>query len=336
MDIGRLHLSSSPALALAPMAGYTDAAFRTLILSRGADMACSELTSASALAYLASGKKTSERAKTLSIIKSAAIEKSKRAFDGIQIFGSKPAEVEVAVNFILAKIDSGECHAKFIDINFGCPAPKVVRNGGGSALLQDMEKVKAIAEAAVDAASAGSLPVTAKIRLGYKTKNNVEIAQTIESSGISALTVHGRTAAQKFSGKSDWKSIGEVVRAVSIPVFGNGDVRTPQDNRAIIEESGCAGVMIGRAVLSNPNLFLQARDFLAKKKFEPITWNQKIEFLSEYIELMPRYDLPFHAALDLAIQLASGFRGSARLRGELMKAKSAEALLEKMEQKSAE
>ena len=319
MDIGSIHFSSDPALALAPMAGYTDAALRTLIARRGADLVFSELSSAAALARSARAE-SDEDAKTRRLM-----QVGDAGITAIQLFGSSPADVAEAVGLLRREIETGECKARLIDLNFGCPAPKVVKNGSGSALLRDERKMQSIAEAAVKAA--GPVPVTAKIRLGRTSKNNIEIARALESAGIATLTVHGRTAAQKFSGKSDWKSIGEVVEAVSVPVFGNGDVREPADVRRIMDASGCAGVMVGRAVLSNPMFFVQARQYLASGEFEATSWSDKLLFLREYISLSPRYGLPFYAAKDLAIQLASGFRGSARLRGELMKAKDNEGLI---------
>ena len=330
MNIGSIHISSSPVLALAPMAGYTDAAFRTLIAQRGADLVFSELSSASALARSQSALARTPHSDFAQDAKTRRLmQVGEAGITGIQLFGSNSADMAGAVGLLRQEIETGKCKARLIDLNFGCPAPKVVRNGAGSALLQDERKVQAIAEAAVKAA--GPVPVTAKIRLGRTSRNNLEIARALESAGIAALTVHGRTAAQKFSGKSDWKSIGGVVEAVSVPTFGNGDVREPADVRAICDASGCAGVMVGRAVLSNPMFFTQARQYLASGKYSEAMWEDKLVFLREYISLSPRFGLPFHAARDLAIQLATGFRGSARLRGELMKAKDAEKLVSVME-----
>ncbi|MCL6088732.1 MAG: tRNA-dihydrouridine synthase [Candidatus Marsarchaeota archaeon] len=197
--------------------------------------------------------------------------------------------------------------------------------------MADEKKAGAIAQAAV--AAAGKIPVTAKIRLGYKAKNNIEIAKALESAGISAITVHGRTAAQKFSGKSDWKSIGEVVDAVDVPVFGNGDVNAPADVKKIMEASGCAGVMVGRAVLSNPMFFLQAREHLKTGSFTPTKWEDKLAFMREYLSLQPKFGLPFHVAKELAMQLAVGFRGSAKMRAELMMAKDGSELLAVMQKR---
>ena len=329
MDIGSIHFPHSPVLALAPMAGYTDAAFRTLIAARGADLVFSELSSAAALSRANSGQRTSPRATD------AIIQVGEGAVTGIQIFGNKPEEVRQAVLGLRARMESGECKAQLIDINFGCPAPKVVRNGCGSALLQDEKKVKEIAETAVKAAGGAGedIPVTAKIRLGYKTKNNTLIATTLEKAGIATITVHARTAAQKFSGKADWEGIGEVVRAVSIPVIGNGDVKRPEDVKRMVDSTGCAGVMVGRAMLANPMLFSQARQFLLHGKYTETTWEDKTDFLSQYVALMPQYELSFHHAKELAMQLACGFRCSAKMRGELMMAKDGEELVGLMEKR---
>jgi len=319
MHIGTISIQFAPALALAPMAGYTDAAFRTLIAKRGADLVFTELSSSAALYRASIGQSSSPRA-TESII-----QIGEGSVTGIQLFGSRPDEIREAVLGLRAKIETRECKARLIDINFGCPAPKVTRNGCGSALLAEPDKMGAIARAAVKAA--GEIPVTAKIRLGYRHKNNVEVAKALENEGIAAITVHGRTAAQKFSGKSDWESIGEVVRAVKVPIFGNGDVKTPQDVRRIIEVSGCQGVMAGRAVLTNPMFFVQARQYLKSGEFAPTQWSDKVQFIGEYLDLQPKYGLQFHLAKELAMQLASGLRGAAKLRAKLMNAKDGEELL---------
>ncbi len=325
MRIGSIQISSSPVLALAPMAGYTDAAFRTLIAARGADLVFTELSSAAALSRAAGGQPSSPRATD------AIIQVGTGGITGIQIFGNNAIEVASAVGRLRSLVESGKCAARLIDLNFGCPAPKLTRNGAGSALLADEKKVGAIVQAAVKAA--GQIPVSAKIRLGYKAKNNIEIAKALESAGISAITVHGRTAMQKFSGKSDWKSIGEVVEAVDVPVFGNGDVNSPADVGRIMDVSGCAGVMAGRAVLANPMFFLQAREHLRTGSFTPTSWEDKLKFMHEYLSLQARFGLPFHVAKELAMQLAGGFRGSAKMRAELMMAKSGEELTAVMEKR---
>lgn len=322
MKIGTMQINSSPALALAPMAGYTNVAFRTLIAERGADLVFSELISAAALSR-AFRKKAKLSQATASIM-----QVGESGISGIQIFGSNSQEISDAVLFIKSLIESGECKARLIDINFGCPAKKVVKTGSGSALLEDERKIEEIASAAAKAG--GEIPISAKIRLGYKTKNNVAIARILERAGISALSVHGRTAAQKFSGKSDWKSIKEVVEAVSIPVFGNGDVMKPEDVMGIMEACGCQGVMIGRAALSNPFIFIQARQFLQTGKYEKFSWNEKIEFISQYLKLQQKFGLSYESAKKLALHLAKGFQGSAKMRQEIMKAKNADALLEIM------
>lgn len=369
MRIGPITLDRQPVLALAPMAGYTDVALRELMARRGADLVFSELASATAIARGGAPSAVGPTIAATAIARqsgeagergagastggaggpveggeacaapSASAAKTSRIIQvgptgitGIQLFGASPEDLGRTVRLLGEQISSGECKARLIDLNFGCPAPKVTKTGAGSALLDDPPLMAAFAAAAV---KASPVPVTAKIRLGYKDKNNVAIGKALEGEGVAALTVHGRTAAQKFSGQADWFAIGEVVRAVSVPVFGNGDVSTPEDVARIREASGCAGVMAGRGALSNPLFFLQARALADGRTYAPTTWADKAGFLSEYIDLLPRYGLPEHSAKDLALQLAEGFEGAARLRGQITLCKTVEQLRERVADASA-
>ena len=241
MDIREI-LRNNP-LVLAPMAGVTDLPFRIICRELGAGLVFSEMVSVEAV--IREHKRTFEMLRT---------EPAERPVV-FQIFGSKPESMAEAVSILSSlPID-------FVDINMGCPAPKVLKSGAGSALLRDKELARDIMAAVVEASS---VPVTVKIRLGWDLKSitAVEQAQTAESVGIAAVTVHARTKCQGFSGCADWGMIKEVKNSVGIPVIGNGDVRSAQDAKRMKEETGCDGVMIGRACQGNPWIFREAKGLL--------------------------------------------------------------------------
>lgn len=312
MEIGNLGIVGAPALALAPMAGYTDVAFRQLAAENGADLLYTELASATAIARGKAGK-------TLRII-----EASEKGITGIQLFTSNPSDLGKTVKAVCEKIQSGYSAAKFIDINLGCPAPKVVKTGAGSALLGSPGKLRQVFSAA---ARASSLPVTAKMRTGYHEAKVPEIAKLLEDEGAAAIAVHGRTASQKFSGKADWCAIKQAVEAVSIPVIGNGDVHCAEDALRMAETTGCQGVMIGRAALSDPFIFRHVREIQEKGECRETTPAQKSNFLSKYLLLSKQRGIPFQAARSLSMQLCSGKRGAAAIRGRVNFAKTGEDLL---------
>jgi len=230
-------------LVLAPMAGITDFPFRLICRELGAGLVYSEMVSVEALIR--------EHKRTFSMLHTTRAERPV----AFQIFGSNPDSMNDAARIL----SDGELD--FIDINMGCPVPKVLKCGAGSALLRNLDRAKAIMAAVVEASS---VPVTIKIRIGWDANSivAVEFAQAAESLGIAAVTVHGRTRAQGFSGLADWSMIKAVKEAVAIPVIGNGDVRSAEDAQRMIEETGCDGVMIGRGCQGNPWLFREARHYL--------------------------------------------------------------------------
>ena len=221
---------------LAPMAGVSDLAYRMICKDMGAGMVCTEMVSAKAIMY--------DNRNTLDLLK---VEEQERPVS-LQLFGSDPE----IISEMARKIE--ERPFDILDINMGCPVPKVVNNHEGSALMKDPIRIGKIVEATVKAISK---PVTIKIRKGFDEEhvNAVEIARIAQASGAAAIAVHGRTREQFYSGKADWDIIRQVKEAVSIPVIGNGDIFHKEDGLAMMEQTGCDGVMVGRGAQGNPWIF---------------------------------------------------------------------------------
>ena len=239
-------------LFLAPMAGITDSLFRRLCREQGADAVVSEMVSAEGL--LRSGKQT---------LRLLAFDESERPC-GIQIFGSDPDRMAAAAVWIEANV-----RPDFIDLNCGCPVPKVVKRNGGAALLRDPLLFKCIVAAM---AKSIKIPLTVKLRSGWNTGEwvDVEFARIAEGSGAQAVFLHARSKAMRFSGTALWERIALVKKAVKIPVIGNGDICTPHDAVRMRQETGCNGLMIGRAALGNPWIFRQIKQALAGTTIEEI------------------------------------------------------------------
>lgn len=233
---------------LAPMAGFTDMAFRHMCLDAGAGLVCTEMVSSKALHY--KNKKTEELLETFENDGPTAV----------QIFGHEPEIMaEACANPLLEKFD-------IIDINMGCPARKIISNGDGSSLLKDFELARKVIEECVKATKK---PITVKFRIGFEDGENVavEFAKMCEEAGASAITVHGRTTSQGYAGKVDYETIKMVKQAVKIPVFANGDCRSKEDYYKILELTGADGVAIGRAAVGSPEIFsdITKKEFNMKK-----------------------------------------------------------------------
>lgn len=238
-------------LVLAPMAGITDFPFRQICREMGAGLVFSEMVSVEALIR--------EHRRTHGMLRTDPAERPVV----FQIFGSKPASMAEAAHIV----SQGE--VDFIDINMGCPVPKILKSGAGSALLRDIGLAKEIMSAV---AGASKVPVTVKVRLGWDARNivAVDLALAAEALGLAAVTVHARTKAQGFSGTADWDMIRTVKESVTIPVIGNGDVRCARDARRMLDETGCDGVMIGRASQGNPWIFREAKHYLETGVIPPL------------------------------------------------------------------
>jgi tRNA-dihydrouridine synthase B len=242
----------------------------------------------------------------------------------VQLFGSRAEEIASAAAIVSDLSSSGSCDAKFIDLNFGCPARKVVRAGAGSAILSTPKKCGEIIKAC---AKKSSLPITAKIRLGYSGKNYLEVAKIIEDAGAAMLVVHARTADEDFGASADWHAIAEVKSALSIPVIGNGGIGKAADVLRMKERTGCNGVMIGRAALGNPFIFSQAKAALSGREIPDATVAQRKAAFLEYLSLAQKMDcLNFGYAKAHAFEFARGFKGAAAERGKISRSKTIDEL----------
>ena len=264
LKIGNVELENN--LILAPMAGVTNLPFRIICKDYGAGMVCTEMASAKAMFH--NDQKTKRLFNT----------KGEKRPISFQVFGSELESIAYAVKYM-------SDFADIIDINMGCPAPKVVKNGDGSKLLLDLEKAKQIIEIAVQNSK---VPVTVKFRKGWDKENivAVEIAQIAEQAGASAVTIHGRTKSEFYTGKADWDIIKKVKQSVHIPVIGNGDVTDEESALAMFKQTGVDGIMIGRGSFGNPWIFRNIKHYLQTGEKLPQPTNQeRLQIMEKHIQL---------------------------------------------------
>ncbi len=305
-------LFDKPRLWLAPLAGYTDQAYRQICKEWGAEILVSEMVSADGLIR--------DSAKTAQYITFLDTE---RPF-GIQIFGSEPYVMAKAAEFLIP------FNPDFVDINMGCPVKKVVRRGAGSALMQTPEKAAVIVKE-VQNALTGSIPLSVKFRSGWDSNsiNFLEFGLMMQDSGADFVTLHPRTSRQMFGGLSNWEHIKALKARLNIPVVGNGDLHSPEDADRMLKETHCDGLMIGRGALGKPWIFSQCREYLTSGSYTPITQNHLLEAVLKHLELALQYQREAVVVKEMRSQLCfytKGQLGGAEIRNKINHAESAEEL----------
>lgn len=298
IKIGNVKIEKTAALA--PMASVADRAYRLICREYGASYVTSEMVSAKGLCY--SDKKTNEL---------CTVTEKERPM-AIQLFGNEPEFMERAVEIV------SKYNPDIIDINMGCPVPKVVGIGCGSALMRDVKQAAAVAESVV---RASSVPVTVKFRKGWddSSVNAVEFAKAMEASGAAAITVHGRTREQFYTGEADWKIISEVKKNVKIPVIANGDVTDLKSCLDMYEQTGCDLVMIGRGSYGNPFIFKEISSYYKGEEYTVPTIEEKMSVMLRHIRLIldiseKSEELAIHEARKHAAWYMNGYYASAKFR----------------------
>ena len=304
--IGNVEIKNK--IVLAPMAGICNSSFRRICKEMGCGLVYAEMVSDKAITY--------NNKKTLDMLYMTDEERPLAQ----QIFGSDKESFVIAAKYIYENMNPD-----IIDINMGCPVPKVaVRAQAGSALLKSPEKIYEIVKAVVDSVP---VPVTVKIRSGWDSKsiNAVEVAKIVEKAGASAICVHPRTRSQGYSGKADWNIIKQVKDIVNIPVIGNGDIKTPEDVKRMLDETNCDAVMIGRGVLGNPWLIKNSINYLENKELINVTPEDKINMCLKHLELLKDLKNEKIACLEIRNHIAwylKGISGSNELKNKVFKTTS--------------
>lgn len=299
MKIGNVEIKGYAALA--PMAGVADRAFRELCSEYGAAYTVSEMVSSKGL--------TMQDKKSRELLYLSDAERPSAA----QIFGDNPTIMSEAV------LKAMEFNPDFIDINMGCPAPKIAGNGGGSALLKNPHLISEIVE---NVKKVSPVPVTVKIRIGWDENsiNAVEVAKRIEAAGADAITVHGRTKVQMYAPPVNYEEIAKVKASVSIPVIGNGDITDGESAQKMLNETGCDFLMVGRGALGHPWVFSEINSFFKKTDFQAPDINERMRVMIRHIELICRYKgeaVGMREARKHAAWYIKGIRGAAKFRQQV-------------------
>lgn len=309
--IGNVEIKNK--IVLAPMAGISNTSYRTIIKEMGAGLIFAEMVSDKAIMY--------DNQATIELLQ---MRESERPI-AQQIFGSDEASFVIAAKKIVELM-----HPDILDINMGCPVPKIaLKSQAGASLLKDPDKIERIVSAVVKSVD---IPVTVKIRAGWDSSsiNCVEVAKRIESAGASAITLHARTRAQGYSGRADWSLIKKVKEAVNIPVIGNGDVLSCYDAKRMLDETKCDAVMIGRGVLGNPWLIKECVEYLENGTIpKEITPKEKIEMLKRHFSLLTMDKGEKLALLEIrthALWYIKGLPGSAAIKNQICKTKESKEL----------
>jgi tRNA-dihydrouridine synthase B len=319
MRIGDVEFDSP--LLLAPLAGVSDSPFRRLAREQGASAVYTEMVSADGLVR---GNRAT--------LDYCAFEPCERPI-GIQLFGSDPGVMADATR-LLCDLPA-ERRPDLVDINMGCPVRKVVNRRAGAALLEDVPRIATMVRRMREAST---LPVTAKIRLGWdgNSRNVVAVAMALEDAGAAAVAIHARTRAEKFEGQAHWELIGEAKKAVGIPVIGNGDVRAPEDAARMLETTGCDAVMLGRAAFGDPWVFRRARAFLERGERLPLaTAAERLETGVRHLHMMVETVGAEAAAREMRKHVAWYVRGlprSAQVREQVNRTRGAEEMVGRLRQ----
>ncbi|MCD8089468.1 MAG: tRNA dihydrouridine synthase DusB [Clostridiales bacterium] len=303
MKIGNVTADGN--IFLAPMAGVTDKVFRNLCREQGAALSYTEMVSGKGLMY---NSKNTE----------SLLERGESEVPyAVQLFGSEPEILSEAMKRLEQQ------GVEIFDINMGCPAPKIVKNGEGSAL---MDKPLLVGEIVKKCAEGVKAPVTVKIRKGFHSENAVEIARICEESGAAAIALHGRTRDEFYSGAADWKIIKQVKEAVKIPVIGNGDVTSGERAAAMLNETGCDAVMVGRGAMGNPFVFREINEYLKTGAKHPKpTFEERLNMALKHMELLAEYKGERTAVREMRSHLSwyiKGLKGAASARTEINRAET--------------